>query len=371
MSATETDVVADAELTPPQPVAAAMETPGDDPSAAHSLPTGVDEAGPEALVEDESEGPVPLYVGRDAQIAEAAEALLAGSSIVVRGKPGIGKRAFLRQVRGRLADQGGKVCLWPNVSTAKTMGFDLCEQVHEAIGLQVPESLIPPRFRASARRTGTVPFRHIRRAVNRMTAADQLNLALATLANVERKRVVLFVESLELPPTQADMLHQLAEYVQIAATHEEHNKRNRIMRLLWRFERQIELKALPRAEVRRWVEAWLERHPIHFAKPKLREAFVSAVCRDAGGVPAAVEGMLAAAAAEPEVSRRTVREMTHEAAVQYLDMTPLLIITAAGFMALRYISRGMGMQELMVMAGVGTSLFWVILYFARMMQAKR
>lgn len=65
------------------------------------------------------------------------------------------------------------------------------------------------------------------------------------------------------------------------------------------------------------------------------------------------------------------REMSHDAAVRYLDMTPLVIIAAAGFMALRYVSRGMGMQELLVMAGVGTSLFWVILYFARMMQAKR
>jgi hypothetical protein len=311
----------------------------------------------------------PLFVGRPREIAEAADALLSGSSVVVRGKAGIGKRAFLRQVRERVAAEGSKVWLWPNISTAKQLGFDLCEQVHEALGLEVPESLIPPRFRAAARRTGTVPFRHIRRGVSRMTAADQLNLALATLTG--RNNVVLFVESLEIPPTQADMLHQIAEHVQIAAGIEDTNKRNRIMRLLWKFERTIELKPLARAEVRQWVEGWLERHPLHFERPKLREAFIAAVCRDAGGVPAAVEGMLAAAAVAPEVSRKTVRELSHEAAVRYLDMTPLVIIVAAGFMALRYVSRGMGMQELMVMAGVGTSLFWVILYFARMMQARR
>jgi hypothetical protein len=40
-------------------------------------------------------------------------------------------------------------------------------------------------------------------------------------------------------------------------------------------------------------------------------------------------------------------------------------------MAMRYISRGMGMQELMVMAGVGTSMFYLLLYFGRMMQARR
>jgi hypothetical protein len=52
-------------------------------------------------------------------------------------------------------------------------------------------------------------------------------------------------------------------------------------------------------------------------------------------------------------------------------MTPLVIIAAAGFMALRYVSRGVSMPELMVFAGVGTALFWVVLYFARLMGGKR
>jgi hypothetical protein len=37
--------------------------------------------------------------------------------------------------------------------------------------------------------------------------------------------VILFVDSLEVPPTQADMLHQLAKEVQIAATIEHSNRR--------------------------------------------------------------------------------------------------------------------------------------------------
>ena len=317
-----------------------------------------------------SGGAASIYVGREPQIIEASDALLSGSNVVVRGKAGIGKRAFLRQVHTRIAGEA-VICLWPNISTAKTMGFDLCAQVHATLGLKVPESLIPPRFRAAARRTGAVSFERIQRGVSRLTAAAQLDLVLATLATTQHRRVVLFVESLELPPTHADMLQQLAEHVQLAATIEDTNKRARIMRLLWRFERTVELQPLSRVEVRQWVERWLDDHPMDFVKPKLRDAFISAICRDAAGVPAAVEGMLATALTEPEVSRQTVREMTHDAAVQYLDMTPLLILLAASLMALRYVSRGMGMQELMVMAGVGTSIFWVILYFARMMQAKR
>jgi hypothetical protein len=36
-------------------------------------------------------------------------------------------------------------------------------------------------------------------------------------------------------------------------------------------------------------------------------------------------------------------------------------------MALRYIGRGAGLQELMVLAGVGSSLFWMVVFFARRM----
>jgi hypothetical protein len=43
---------------------------------------------------------------------------------------------------------------------------------------------------------------------------------------------------------------------------------------------------------------------------------------------------------------------------------------AVGLMAMRYISRGIGVQELMVLAGVGTSLFSLMLFFARRMSSQ-
>ncbi len=72
--------------------------------------------------------------------------------------------------------------------------------------------------------------------------------------------------------------------------------------------------------------------------------------RDAGGLPAAVEQMLAGALAEREVSRRTVRDLSSDAATTYLDMTWLLVILVAVAMAVRYIGRGIGAQELSLVA---------------------
>lgn len=306
------------------------------------------------------------FIGREAEITQAVEALRAGHSLVVKGRAGIGKRALLRQVRERLA--GERVCLWPSVTTPKAMVEQLAEQVHEAVGLLVPERLIPPRFRAEVERTGRVPWARIKRSLLREPAREVLALVQASLR--ERSDVILFVESLEIPPTQAGMLHELAEELQLAAALDADNRRNKVMRLLWRFQKSIELKPLTRAETRALIERWLADQPIAFDGPKVREAFVTAVCRDSAGVPAAIEGMLQAASHDREVTRSRIRAYQHEAAAVYWDMTPLLVVALVAFTAMRYISRGMGLQELFVLAGVGSSLFWLVVFFVRRMGGK-
>lgn len=214
-----------------------------------------------------------------------------------------------------------------------------------------------------------VQFCHVQRNLSREPVADQMALILASLRR--RDDVILFAEALEVAPTQAEMLAQLADHCQLCAGMDADNRRARIQRLLWKFQLTVDLKPLVSPDTRDWVEQWLMVHPIAFESARIRRAFVRAMVRDSGGIPAAVQGMLDQALVERSVSRATLRALTHEAAVRYLDMTPVLILLAAGLMALRYISRGMGMQEMMVFAGGGTSLFWVVLYFARMMQAWR
>lgn len=153
--------------------------------------------------------------------------------------------------------------------------------------------MIPPRIRAAARRSGAIELRHIERSLSREPAAGQLNLVRAALAG--RDDVIQFVKSLEIPPTQADMLHQLAEDAQIAATVEDSNRRDRIMRLPSRFKLTLDLRPLTRTEVRARVTRWLEQRTRWTSRVGVREAFLAAVARDSNGIPAAVEGMLSAA----------------------------------------------------------------------------
>jgi hypothetical protein len=308
-----------------------------------------------------------IFVGRTLEIAQISRALLQGSNVVVKGRAGVGKRALLGQVRATLSEQ--RVCLHATTNTPKQFAADLAEQIDATVGLAVPERLIPPRFRSAAARTGTVPFRHIKRSLGREPVADQLGVILASLQN--KPGTVLFVDSLEVPPTLADMIATLTAHCQLCAAMEDSNRRARIERLLWKVQMQMDLKPLPHEHAREWVETWLESHPVTFDSPRIRSAFLRAIVRDSAGIPAAVQGMLELTLIQRHVTRSTLRDLGHEAAVTYLDMTPILVVISVAFMALRYVSRGMGMKELMVLAGVGTSMFYLLLYFTRFMSARR
>jgi hypothetical protein len=95
-------------------------------------------------------------------------------------------------VRRRLGAE--RLCLCPTLATPKQFVADLPEQVHQTIGLTVPERLIPPRFRAEAERTGRISWKHIQRTITRQPAQEVIALVLASLAG--RDDVVLFVEGL-------------------------------------------------------------------------------------------------------------------------------------------------------------------------------
>jgi len=287
------------------------------------------------------------FVGRDGEIAEAVAALRAGVALLVKGRAGIGKSAFLRQLYARLSKAGP--CVWAADTNAKTMTYALAEQVHHAVSLQVPARFIPKSRQALAHRTGRVQWAWIQRSLSRAPAREVLALVIAFLRG---QGVVVFIESLDVPPTQAEMFHALAEVAQLAAAMSDDNRRARIQRLLWRVQAVIELKPLTRAE------RWLAARPIAFTSPRVRAAFLRAVEQDSGGVPAAIEGMLVAATNDGEVTSAKVRAYRHEAAARHLDMTPLVVVALLVAIATRYVSRGVGEAELLVFSGVASALLY-------------
>jgi len=178
------------------------------------------------------------------------------------------------------------------------------------------------------------------------------------LASLRGKGAIVFIETLEVPPTQAESYHELAEVAQLAAGLADDNRRVRIQRLLWRFQKTIELQPLTREQTREMAERWLRKRPIRFISGRVRESFLRAVEQGSGGIPAAIEGMLLSASNDGEVTPASIRAYRHEAGTRYLDMIPALVLALIGFMAMRYVSRGIGEVELPVMSGVASALFY-------------
>jgi hypothetical protein len=292
------------------------------------------------------------FVGRDHELSLAEAALAKGNNLLVAGRAGIGKSAFLRALCERLA--ASRVCLWVPEGNVKAVTCDLARQVHERLGLNVPESLVPMRHRMRVRRTGHVRWEWIGRTLGRLPVRESIELVARSLAG---KNALVFIESLEVAPTQAEFFALLLEQAQVAAAMDNTNRRVRIDRLLWRFRERIELKPLPAAQCRAIAEQWLASRPVRFESERVRAAFLRAVEQDSGGMPAAIRGMLEAAAAETEVTRATVRAFTHKAGVRYLDMTPTLVLGLMAVVAGRYIASGLNNNELYILSGVGIALF--------------
>jgi hypothetical protein len=297
------------------------------------------------------------YVGRTHEITRALDSLRRGSHLLVTGRAGIGKSSFLKQLYERVKEE--RLCFWVHAGNVKNMVFKLAEQVHGQIGLAVPEELVPKSFRFEVRKTGTVKWEWIKRTLRRLPARECMQLI---VDSVKDHNTLVFIESLEVPPTQAEFFTQLILVAQVAATIDETNRRSRIQKLLWHFPERdrISLKPLTHEECIEIAEKWLQAYPIRFESPKVREAFLKAISQDSGGVPAAVRGMLETATAEQEITRAKVRSFIHEAGVRYINMTPVFLAGLMGLIILRYIGRGLGSQEIYLLSGILFSLTTIL-----------
>lgn len=302
-------------------------------------------------------------VGRVHECEQIRAALRAGQNVLVKGRAGIGKSAVLEAVAEQ---EGGELTVIhvPFIAAKQAM-LEAAKQLHEKVGLVLPARVLPPRVASRARLGHKLTWDDISRSIRR-EPLDQ------TVAHLERTlashRCLLVVDSLEIPPTFANALSQLADHAQLLAAIDDSNRRVRIVKFLWRFNTTVELKPLALSDCEKLIELECERHPLRFADHRTERLFTRHVAQESNGVPAALLGMLDSARSEDRITPAKVRGYSHDAGVRYMDMTPMLVIVLVVAMAARYIGRGIGEVELMVLSGVSTALFMGLRYFLVVMR---
>ncbi len=305
------------------------------------------------------------FIGRARETEQALTAIAAGRNLLVKGRGGIGKSAFLQHVHGRL--ETDRPVVWLADGSPKLVATEFARQLHEQVGLTVPRELIGPKLLARAQRQGGLEWEKLARTIRRLPIDQTADLITGAL---RKQKCLVFIEALEVPPTLADLYAEVLNLAQVAACMDDNNRRSRIDRLVWRFHETLELRPLPLEECEYLVTLWIQDNPIRFTNDRTKRRFVRHVAQDSGGVPAAIRGMLESAAAEQEITPAKARGFEHEAGVRYLDMTPVVVLMLVAAMAAKYVSRGAGLEEMMIWSGVAMALFTGMRFFLGMLRGR-
>jgi hypothetical protein len=178
-------------------------------------------------------------------------------------------------------------------------------------------------------------------------------LSAVVVASLRARSTVLVLDSLEAAtPTMAPILEAcLDAAVVLGATRD---CRPGLRKLWWAFER-LDLPPLARDDAKALLWSIVDRARI--PDPALFEA---TVLEQAAGNPHAIVEMARQVPAEGPVALEAIRALQHGAGFRYVDLTPVLLLVAAGLVAARFVALGLGDRDLYILAGSTGALFFVV-----------
>ena len=88
--------------------------------------------------------------------------------------------------------------------------------------------------------------------------------------------------------------------------------------------------------------------------------FEATVLEQAAGNPHAIVEMARQVPAEGPVALEAIRALQHGAGLRTLDLTPVLLLVAAGLVAARFVALGLDNRDLYILAGTLGALFFVV-----------
>jgi len=293
-------------------------------------------------------------IGRDEVVEELMAEIRKGKNVILTGGIGMGKSVVLKTALEQLGDKVPLVIKLHD-HQAKGQFVEMARQML-MLGLLTAKDLdLPAQFQDIP--AAQIEWSDIRNRVNRMSMRDLTQTIIPALAGSEVKPVIAVDDLTTLTPMQMAFWLAIFEHAQVLGCASE--KKARIKKLWWKMK-EIQIKPLPAPVVKQMVKDYITAKGMLIESP---DQYISHVVKQSAGIPQAIFDMLEESSKERLIDKRTVRAMRHDAGVQYLDFTPMVMLLGAMIVSMRYIGMGTGDKTLYIMGGMGAALFLTFKFF--------
>jgi energy-coupling factor transporter ATP-binding protein EcfA2 len=274
-------------------------------------------------------------IGRETERARLLANVARGRHTLLVGPIGAGKTHLLRAVAAEVPE----AVYVPHVQPLRLCLLGLAERLHARGQLVLATGDAAPE---------TWP--ECARLLNRVTVRE---LTAVVVASLRARPTVLILDSLEAAtPTMAPVLEACLEAaVVLGATRD---CRPGLQKLWWAFER-LDLPPLARDNAKALLWSVVDRARLPDAA-----LFEATVLEQAAGNPHAIVEMARQVPADGPVDIQTIRALQHGAGLRFLDLTPALLLVAAGLVAARFVALGLDNRDLYILAGTLGALFFVV-----------
>jgi hypothetical protein len=110
------------------------------------------------------------------------------------------------------------------------------------------------------------------------------------------------------------------------------------------------------------IDALTAERPVPSVDPKHYSKSVYDASR---GYPNAIRDLIWKGSLEKYVDKDHIRSLAHDAGVRGFSIAPGILILVAVFAVWRYVARGVGDQDGLIIGGIGSAVFSVIWLFLR------
>lgn len=301
---------------------------------------------------------IGVVVGRDELLPEIFNEVKKGKHILLVGDVGIGKSTALESLYEAFTAKGGKSILVTQTNPMKGCVEDMIEELHRNHDLELyeyeTEHLKP-----------SMEWRKLKRMLQRMVVKDSSSIVLRSLQDAAKKgsppkKYVVFLDHLEkITPTQEAFFTALSHHtVLVGATDEK--KASKHLKKVWWIFKEIQVPALDDAEIREIAGRYIDKTGLLVED---RELLLTTIAKESRGNSLACANILAEYRGEKCISKAHIREFHGQAGVQYVDLTPLLLIVIVIGVATRYLALGMDDRTLYMLAGIAYAGFYILRFF--------